>query len=144
MQEHPHLPDDYILEGNRKGSARPPSQLFQGQATSILRNSLVGYPAQEREYLDYSGGRAQAFSNPNHGDQETVARVAHDSNGSSGNLGIWRMRQLYVELQALGQAKDLTKAGALLAQLVSKFERVSQRLLAEQATIPRTPRTDDA
>ena len=73
-----------------------------------------------------------------------VARVAHDLNGSSGNLGIWRMRQLCVELQALGQAKDLTKAGALLAQLVSEFECVSQRLLAEQATITRAPRADGA
>jgi hypothetical protein len=53
------------------------------------------------------------------------------------------MRQLCVELQALGRAKDLTKAGALLAQLVSEFERVNQRLLAEQATIAPVTRADD-
>jgi PAS domain S-box-containing protein len=78
-----------------------------------------------------------------HGDGGTLAHVAHDLNGSSGNLGIWRMRQLCVELQALGRAKDLTKAGALLAQLVSEFERVNQRLVAEQATIAPVTRADD-
>jgi CheY-like chemotaxis protein/HPt (histidine-containing phosphotransfer) domain-containing protein len=77
------------------------------------------------------------------GDGGTLARVAHDLNGSSGNLGIWRMRQLCVELQALGKAKDLTKAGPLLAQLVSEFEHVSQRLMAEQATLAPVTRADD-
>ena len=69
------------------------------------------------------------------GDAGTLARVAHDLNGASGNLGVRNMRQLCVELQALGRAKDLTRAGALLAQLVSEFELVYQRLEAEQAMI---------
>ena len=56
------------------------------------------------------------------GDAGALARVAHELNGASGNLGVWRMRQLCIELQALGKAKDLTKAGALLGQLVSEFE----------------------
>jgi HPt (histidine-containing phosphotransfer) domain-containing protein len=77
------------------------------------------------------------------GDGGTLARVAHDLNGSTGNLGIWRMRQLCVELQALGKAKDLTKAGALLAKLVREFEVVSRRLMAEQATIAQGTHTDD-
>jgi CheY-like chemotaxis protein len=69
------------------------------------------------------------------GDAGALARVAHEVNGSSGNLGVWRMRQLCIELQALGRAKDLTQAGVLLAQLVSEFELVRQRLMAEHATI---------
>ena len=54
---------------------------------------------------------------------------------SSGNLGVRKMRQLCVDLQALGKARDLTKAGSLLAQLVSEFELVRQRLIAEHAMI---------
>ena len=77
------------------------------------------------------------------GDAEALARVAHELNGASGNLGVRRMRQLCVELQALGKAKDLTRAGALLAQLVREFEVVCQRLLAEQATIAHAMRVED-
>ncbi|MGH7219923.1 MAG: response regulator, partial [Nitrospiraceae bacterium] len=78
------------------------------------------------------------------GDAEALARVAHELNGASGNMGVRRMRQLCVELQALGKAKDLTKAGALLAQLVSEFELVRQRLMAEHATLAHDTLVDDA
>ena len=78
------------------------------------------------------------------GDGGALARVAHELNGASGNLGVRRMRQLCVELQALGKAKDLTKAGALLAQLVSEFELVRQRLMAEHTTIAHDTLADDA
>jgi HPt (histidine-containing phosphotransfer) domain-containing protein len=78
------------------------------------------------------------------GDAGALARVAHDVNGSSGNLGVWRMRQLCIELQALGKAKDLIKAGALLGQLVSEFELVRQRLMAEQVTLAHATLADDA
>lgn len=78
------------------------------------------------------------------GDAEALARVAHELNGASGNLGVRRMRQLCVELQALGKAKDLTKAGALLAQLVSEFELVRQRLMAEHAMLAHDTLVDDA
>jgi two-component system, sensor histidine kinase and response regulator len=77
------------------------------------------------------------------GDAGALARVAHELNGSSGNLGIRHMRQLCVELQALGKTKDLSKAGALLAQLVSEFELVRQRLMAEHATITHDTLADD-
>ncbi|MEP6936013.1 MAG: response regulator [Nitrospirota bacterium] len=77
------------------------------------------------------------------GDAGALARVAHELNGASGNLGVRRMRQLCIELQALGKAKDLTKAGALLAQLVCEFDLVRQRLLAEQATIAHDTRVED-
>ena len=40
--------------------------------------------------------------------------------------------------------KDLTKAGALLAQLVSEFELVRQRLMAENATLAHDTIVDDA
>ena len=69
------------------------------------------------------------------GDGRALARVAHELNGSSGNLGVRRMRQFCVDLQTLGNAKDLTKAGDLLAQLVSEFELVRRRLIAEQALL---------
>ena len=73
------------------------------------------------------------------GDAGALARVAHELNGSSSNLGVRNMRQLCIELQALGKAKELSKAGALLTQLVNEFELVRQRLVAEHATI--TPNT---
>jgi HPt (histidine-containing phosphotransfer) domain-containing protein len=69
------------------------------------------------------------------GDAKTLVRLAHELSGSSGNLGARKMRQLCVELQALGKSRDLTKAGDLLEQLVSEFGLVSQRLMAEHATI---------
>ncbi len=69
------------------------------------------------------------------GNAKAVAREAHSLNGASGNLGAQRMRQLCVELQALGKAKDLTTAGHLVARLVSEFALVRQRLMGEQATI---------
>jgi two-component system cell cycle sensor histidine kinase/response regulator CckA len=69
------------------------------------------------------------------GDVGGLARVAHELNGASGNLGARHLRELCVELQALERANDLTKAGTLLTQLVSEFELVRQRLMAEQATI---------
>ena len=78
------------------------------------------------------------------GDGRALARVAHELNGPSGNLGARRMRQLCIDLQALGKTKDLTKAGALLAQLVSEFELVRQRLMVEQATIVHNTLIDDA
>jgi HPt (histidine-containing phosphotransfer) domain-containing protein len=77
------------------------------------------------------------------GDSEALARVAHELNGSSGNLGIWNMRKLCIELQALGKTKDLSQAGALLAQLVSEFELVRQRLMAEHAALPHDTLADD-
>jgi CheY-like chemotaxis protein/HPt (histidine-containing phosphotransfer) domain-containing protein len=78
------------------------------------------------------------------GDRATVARVAHELNGSSGNLGVWKMRQLCIELQVLGKSQDFSKAGTLVAQLESEFEWVRQRLIAEQATLAQAARTDDA
>jgi HPt (histidine-containing phosphotransfer) domain-containing protein len=78
------------------------------------------------------------------GDAGALARVAHELNGASGNLGVWRMRQLCIELQALGKAKDLTQAGALLAQLVSEFEVVRPRLMAEQVTLAQDTLAHDA
>ena len=78
------------------------------------------------------------------GDAEALARVAHELNGASGNLGVRKMRQLCVELQALGKAKNLNQAGALLAQLVSEFELVYQRLTAEHATITHDRLSDHA
>ena len=69
------------------------------------------------------------------GDPQALTRVAHELSASSGNVGARRMRQFCVELYALGKAKDLTKAGELLRQLVSEFGLVSQRLMAEHKAI---------
>jgi two-component system, cell cycle sensor histidine kinase and response regulator CckA len=96
-----------------------------GLLSTLITNFLDGVPLRLATLQD-------AFQQ---GDTEALARVAHELNGSSGNLGIQKMRQLCVELQALGKAKDLSKAGTLLAQLVSEFELVRQRLMAEHATI---------
>ena len=64
-------------------------------------------------------------------------------NGASGNVRVGIIRSPCIELQALGKAKDLTSAGALLAQLVCEFDLVRQRLLAEQATIAQHTLADD-
>jgi CheY-like chemotaxis protein/HPt (histidine-containing phosphotransfer) domain-containing protein len=77
-------------------------------------------------------------------DRAMMVRVAHELNGSSGNLGVWRMRQLCIELQILGKTQDFTKAGALVAQLENEFEEVRQRLIEEQALLAQATRIDDA
>ncbi len=69
------------------------------------------------------------------GDAGALVRAAHSVNGSSGNLGAWRMRQLCIEIEACGKAKDLTRIRDLLAQLASEFELVRQRLMVEHATL---------
>jgi HPt (histidine-containing phosphotransfer) domain-containing protein len=105
-----------------------------GLLSTLITNFLNDVPgrlAGLRDALQQDDGRA-------------LARVAHELNGASGNLGVRRMRQLCVDLQALGKAKDLTKAGALLAQLVSEFELVRQRLMAEHATLAQDTLADDA
>lgn len=78
------------------------------------------------------------------GDERALERVAHGLNGASGTMGVRRMRQLCIDLQALGKANDLTKAGDLLTQLVHEFELVRQRLMAEQATFVHDTLTDEA
>ena len=105
-----------------------------GLLSTLIANFLNDVPtrlADLRDALQQGDGRA-------------LARVAHELNGASGNLGVHHMRQLCVELQALGKAKDLRKAGALLTQLVSEFEVVRQRLMAEHATMPPDTLADDA
>ena len=76
------------------------------------------------------------------GDAGALVRAAHSMNGSSGNLGAWRMRQLCIEIEACGKAKDLTRIGDLLAQLASEFELVRQRLMVEHATLARNTLAD--
>ena len=76
------------------------------------------------------------------GDAGALVRAAHSVNGSSGNLGAWRMRQLCIEIEACGKAKDLTRIGDLLAQLASEFELVRQRLMVEHATLARNTLAD--
>ncbi len=78
------------------------------------------------------------------GDAGALARAAHKLNGASGYLGVRKMRQLCVELQALGKAKNLAQAGDLLAQLVNEFELVRQRLMAEHATLAHDKLAGDA
>jgi two-component system, cell cycle sensor histidine kinase and response regulator CckA len=78
------------------------------------------------------------------GDGGAMAQIAHELNGASGNLGILQMRQLCIEIQSLGKAKDLADAGTLLAQLKSEFQLVRQRLIAEQVTITHGTNTDAA
>jgi two-component system, sensor histidine kinase and response regulator len=78
-----------------------------------------------------------------HSDVGALARVAHELNGTSGNLGARQMRQLCIELQAVGKTKDLSKAWPLFAQLVSEFELVRQRLKAEHATATQATLADD-
>jgi HPt (histidine-containing phosphotransfer) domain-containing protein len=77
------------------------------------------------------------------GDAGALALVAHELNGSSGNLGVWKMRQLSIELQAVGRNKNISKAGALFIQLVNEFELVRQRLVAEHATLTQDTLADD-
>ncbi len=76
------------------------------------------------------------------GDAGALVRAAHSVNGSSGNLGAWRMRQLCIEIEACGKAKDLTRIRDLLAQLASEFELVRQRLMVEHATLARNTLAD--
>ena len=113
--------------------------LRQLDASCSLLSTLITH------FLEDVLSRLAALQNAlQQGDGRALARVAHELNGSSGNLGVRRMRQLCIELQALGKANDLTKAGNMLAQLVSEFELVRQRLIAEQAMIAHDTVVDEA
>jgi HPt (histidine-containing phosphotransfer) domain-containing protein len=115
------------------------ADLRQLDASCSLLSTLITH------FLDDVPTRLAALQDAlQQGDGQALARVVHELNGSSGNLGVRKMRQLCIELQALGKAQDLTQAGALLAQLVSEFELVRQRLLAEQATIAHDTLAEDA
>jgi two-component system cell cycle sensor histidine kinase/response regulator CckA len=115
------------------------ADLRQLDASCSLLSTLITH------FLEDAPNRLAALQDAlQQGDGRALAQVAHELNGASGNLGVRKMRQLCVELQALGKAKDLTKAGALLAQLVNEFELVRQRLMAEHATIAHGTLADDA
>ena len=122
-----------------------PNDLAKREAAQVANASAVRFDGSD--LLPSGGGDDMGAALQDalqQGDAGALARVAHELNGSSGNLGVRKMRQLCVELQALGKAKDLTQAGDLLAQLVSEFEVVRQRLMAEHATIAHDALADEA
>ncbi len=65
------------------------------------------------------------------GDAAALAALAHSMKGSCGNLGAMRMLQVCAELQAVGRAGELARAGYLLARLEAEFMPV-QRILRRQ------------
>jgi CheY-like chemotaxis protein len=142
-QSIPHEQKDPVLSeprepGHECVDAAVLAELRQLDLSCGLLSTLITH------FLDDVPTRLAALQDAcQQGDAGALARVAHEVNGSSGNLGVWRMRQLCIELQALGKAKDLTKAGALLGQLVSEFELVRQRLMAEQVTLARAAPADE-
>ncbi|HET6934109.1 MAG TPA: MASE1 domain-containing protein [Candidatus Angelobacter sp.] len=64
-------------------------------------------------------------------DGQALARSAHELNRSSGTLDVRQIRQRCVELKTQGKDNDLGKAETLLSQLVTVFELVRKRLIAE-------------
>jgi hypothetical protein len=68
------------------------------------------------------------------GDGHALAQGAHELTRSSGTLNVRQIRQSCVELKAIGKDKDLGKAETLLSQLVTVFELVHKRLIAEYGT----------
>jgi len=62
----------------------------------------------------------------------TLAEMAHELKGASGNLGVGRMQQICGDLQALGRDGKLAQAGDLLAQLEAEFILVAPALAHEQ------------
>jgi len=134
-QSIPHEPKAPVLLDTREPGhecvdAVVLTELRELDASGSLLSTLITH------FLENVPTRLAALQDAlQQGDGPALARVAHELTGVSGNLGAQHMRHLSVDLQALGKAKDLTKAGALLAQLVSEFELVRQSLKAEQATI---------
>jgi CheY-like chemotaxis protein/HPt (histidine-containing phosphotransfer) domain-containing protein len=70
------------------------------------------------------------------GDAKRLARIAHELNGSCGNLGARRMCGLCMELQVRGDRGELPGAAPLLERLEAEFERARTRLLAERDRAP--------
>jgi HPt (histidine-containing phosphotransfer) domain-containing protein len=64
-------------------------------------------------------------------DGQALARGAQELTHSSSALDARQIRQRCVELKALGKDNDLGKAETLLSQLVTVFELVRKRLIAE-------------
>jgi HPt (histidine-containing phosphotransfer) domain-containing protein len=59
------------------------------------------------------------------GDCETLSDVAHSLRGSSLHFGSDRLVELATDLEALGEARALEGAGALLEELSEELDRIS-------------------
>ncbi len=62
------------------------------------------------------------------GDALGVQDKAHSLKSSSGNMGALRLSQLCLQLEKMGQAKDLTQAKTVVQSLDQEFKQVSLEL----------------
>jgi len=62
------------------------------------------------------------------GDALAVQDKAHSLKSSSGNMGALQLSQICLQLEKMGQAKDLTQAKAVAQSLDQEFKQVSLEL----------------
>jgi HPt (histidine-containing phosphotransfer) domain-containing protein len=66
------------------------------------------------------------------GEAEALARAAHSMKSSSASLGALRFSELARELENLGRAGDLARAGDRMAHFFKEYERVERALQERQ------------
>jgi CheY-like chemotaxis protein len=69
------------------------------------------------------------------GDAATVHRAAHSLKSSSANVGALNLSGFCREMEAMGRAKTLTNASALLGQITAEHARVEVALTDELQTV---------
>jgi CheY-like chemotaxis protein/HPt (histidine-containing phosphotransfer) domain-containing protein len=62
------------------------------------------------------------------GDAKLVRQRAHSLKGASGNVGAVALEKIAYQVELAGKANDLTKAGALIAELKIQFENLRKTL----------------
>lgn len=62
------------------------------------------------------------------GDAVSVQEKAHSLKSSSGNMGALQLSQICMQLEKMGQTKDLSQAKDLAQKLDSEFKQVSLEL----------------
>jgi two-component system, sensor histidine kinase and response regulator len=62
------------------------------------------------------------------GDTRLIQQKAHGLKGASGNVGAMALENIAYQIELAGKAKDLIKAGSLIAELDSQFETLKKSL----------------
>ena len=58
-------------------------------------------------------------------DFKTLDKTAHSLKGSSGNLGLTRIYELYCKLEMMGKEENIKRADETLNELKEEFERLN-------------------
>jgi HPt (histidine-containing phosphotransfer) domain-containing protein len=77
---------------------------------------------------DYVGKRKALEEAVGKKDFEQLKSVAHSLKGASGNISAKNLREIFMKLEEMGKANDVSNANALLAQLDQAYVALEGRI----------------